>query len=64
MCQAGAARPDLQSRNPSAKQRRQNRAAWRATAAAVQKAVVGARHQWLTPVILATQEAEIRKITL
>jgi hypothetical protein len=23
-----------------------------------------ARYQWLTPVILATQEAEIRKITL
>jgi hypothetical protein len=22
----------------------------------------GARHQWLTPLILATQEAEIRKI--
>jgi hypothetical protein len=22
----------------------------------------GARHQWLTPVILATQEAEIRRI--
>jgi hypothetical protein len=22
-----------------------------------------ARHQWLTPVILATQEAEIRKVT-
>jgi hypothetical protein len=22
-----------------------------------------ARHQWLTPVILATQEAEIRRIT-
>jgi hypothetical protein len=23
-----------------------------------------ARHQWLTPVILATQEAEIRRITV
>jgi hypothetical protein len=24
----------------------------------------GARHQWLTPVITATQEAEIRRITV
>jgi hypothetical protein len=23
---------------------------------------VGVRHQWLTPIILATQEAEIRRI--
>jgi hypothetical protein len=26
--------------------------------------LVSARHQWLTPVILATQEAEIRRITV
>jgi hypothetical protein len=24
---------------------------------------VGARHQWLTPIILVTQEAEIRRIS-
>jgi hypothetical protein len=30
----------------------------------VRKKIPGARYQWLTPVILATQEAKIRRITV
>jgi hypothetical protein len=30
----------------------------------IMKMNLGARHPWLTPIILATQEAEIRRITV